>query len=364
MDSLTQFVLGAGVGAAVLGRRVGSRRAVLIGGVLGTLPDLDFLIPTRGDLDSYVSHRGPTHSLFAQALATPVIGELLVRAFRPLRDARMQVWLAVYLCLATHALLDSLTIYGTRLLWPLSPDPIGLGSLFIIDPLYTLPLLVATAWGLLLRHWTAGVARAVTVALALSSGYIVWSVAAQQVAEARGRDWLRAHGVTEATLYATPAPFSTLLWRVMAIDGARNFNVYVPLLGGADTVTGYQFVRWPGEVACWIRDSLRGDTPLRVLSDFTDGFYQIELVDGSVVVADLRMGLAPRYAFRFAVADLGSEGVTAIAPERRRSDRASPGDYEWLVAGIAGHRVLRPAERNHAIQEGKAALPPSVPSGC
>ena len=39
MDSLTQLALGAGVGAAVLGRRIGPRRAAAAGAVLGTLPD-------------------------------------------------------------------------------------------------------------------------------------------------------------------------------------------------------------------------------------------------------------------------------------------------------------------------------------
>ena len=68
------------------------------------------------------------------------------------------------LALLTHPLLDAHTAYGTQLLWPLEPPPVMWATLFIIDPLFTLPLLVAVIatayrpareWGtpLLRAHW-------------------------------------------------------------------------------------------------------------------------------------------------------------------------------------------------------------------
>ena len=75
MDTLTQIVLGAGVCVAVLGRRLGPRRAAIAGGLLGTLPDLDVLIPAGDPVETFVSHRGFSHSLIIQAMVTPVIGE-------------------------------------------------------------------------------------------------------------------------------------------------------------------------------------------------------------------------------------------------------------------------------------------------
>ncbi|MBO6510809.1 MAG: metal-dependent hydrolase, partial [Roseibium sp.] len=44
MDSITQFVLGAAVSTACLGKTLGPRKAALIGGVLGTVPDLDVFL--------------------------------------------------------------------------------------------------------------------------------------------------------------------------------------------------------------------------------------------------------------------------------------------------------------------------------
>ncbi|MGE5767054.1 MAG: metal-dependent hydrolase, partial [Bacteroidota bacterium] len=109
MDSLTQFALGAGVGAAVLGRRIGPRKAAVVGGLLGTLPDLDVLFPFADPIDSFTLHRGASHSFVVQALVTPLFGEAMVRLFEGLRDRRLQTYLAVFLIFVTHAALDALT---------------------------------------------------------------------------------------------------------------------------------------------------------------------------------------------------------------------------------------------------------------
>jgi inner membrane protein len=349
MDPVTQFTLGATVGLAVLGRRTGARRAAVAGGVLGTLPDLDYLLPVEDAVDSYLSHRSATHSLLVQAAATPVIGEALRHLVAPLRDARGQAWFAVYLCLATHALLDAVTVYGTRLFWPMWNEALGLGSLFIIDPLYTLPLLVVTIWAFLRRKMTRRLATGMAAALALSTGYIAWSAGAQQFAAKRGVRHLEAHNIAPERLLATPTPFNTLFWRVIAVDGARNYNVYVPLLGGDGAITAYAYDHWPAEIPCSQRGVLAGDPILRALSAFTDGFYQIQAQDGVAVFADLRMGLAPRYVFRFDVA------------MRARTERmeAQPlrDEIDWLLTGIAGRRALRPAERAHRLEAAPAPPP-------
>ena len=74
MDSVTQFTLGAVVGAVVLGR-LGLRRAAITGGILGTLPDLDVYLPADDPIESFVGHRGWSHSLIVHAVVTPLIAE-------------------------------------------------------------------------------------------------------------------------------------------------------------------------------------------------------------------------------------------------------------------------------------------------
>lgn len=345
MDGVTQFALGAGVGMAVLGRRMGTRKAALTGGVLAIIPDADLFWPFEDTVDRFVLHRSLTHSLPVHALAAPVFAEGLVRLARSLRGARLRTGLAVFLCLSTHALLDSLTIYGTRLFWPLWPEAVGLGSVFIIDPLYTLPLLAVVVWGLFRRDWTGGFAKALAAAFVLSTAYLGWGAAAQQLAQTRAERLLAGAGVAPDRLFATPTPFNSLFWRVVAIDGPRYFNIYVPLLGDARTITAYVHPRQPAGVECLEYNGL-----VTTLSAFTDGFYRFETRDGALVVTDLRMGLTPNYVFRFVVAEHGSAGFMETPPRRLRVERTAPGDWNWLWAGVMGRRTIRPAEADDAVE--------------
>jgi inner membrane protein len=344
MDGLTQFALGAGIGMAVLGRRMGARKAALTGGVLAILPDADLFWPYADDVDRFVTHRTLTHALPVHALVTPVFAEGLVRAAKTLKGARLQTALAVFLCLSTHALLDSLTIYGTRLFWPLWPEAVGLGSVFIIDPLYTLPLLVVTLWGLFLRGWSDRFTKALAAAFVLSTAYLGWGAAAQQMAEARATRLLTAAGVAPDRIFATPTPFNSLFWRVVAVAGPRYFNIYVPLLGDARATTAYVHPRQPAGVDCLEYNGL-----VTALGAFTDGFYRFEMREGALVLSDLRMGLTPNYVFRFVVAEHGSAGFMETPPRRLSVERVAPGDWAWLKAGITGWRAIRPAEAGDAV---------------
>ena len=85
MDSLTQIVLGAAVGGAVLAPRQ-TRRGLVLGAVCGTLPDLDIIVPFPDAVTFFTYHRSVTHSFFYLTLATPSIVLLAMRFAPQLRD--------------------------------------------------------------------------------------------------------------------------------------------------------------------------------------------------------------------------------------------------------------------------------------
>lgn len=348
MDSVTQFVLGAAVGAATLGPRIGPRKAAIAGGLLGTLPDLDVLFPFDDPIDSFTLHRGPSHSFFVQALAAPLVGEAVVRLFKGLCDQRLRTYLAVYLIFATHAVIDALTIYGTRVFWPLIRDPVGTGSVFIIDPLYSLPLLFVVVWAFVKGTWSRRFGLSVVAALALSTAYMGWGLAAQQVVKARAASLLADAGVVPDRLMASPTPFNTLFWKAIAVDGERYINLYIPVFGSREAVTAYVHPRGTERLNC-----LEGSEALAKLAAFSDGFFRIDVEDGDVVVSDLRMGMTPNYVFRFAVAQETADGLTPMAPERRETVRSTDGDTEWLLANLSGESTLRPAEALMAVNLAK-----------
>lgn len=81
MDSLTQIVLGAAVGEAILGRKVGNR-AMLWGGICGTLPDLDVLANAVSDpMSALAYHRAFTHSLAFAVVISPLVGLAIHRLY-------------------------------------------------------------------------------------------------------------------------------------------------------------------------------------------------------------------------------------------------------------------------------------------
>ncbi|MCC5884708.1 MAG: metal-dependent hydrolase, partial [Halomonas sp.] len=180
MDTLTQAALGAAVGGTVLGRQLG-RKAVLIGAALGTLPDLDVFLDYGDAVLNVTEHRGFTHSLFVLTGLGTLLA-LIVRRFAPARDISLGRWWTFFvLCLVTHPLLDVLTTYGTQIWWPLDVRPSAWPVVFIIDPLYTLPLLV----GIVIALVTGNGFRGPAWGLALSCAYLAFAMLAKGIVEYR-----------------------------------------------------------------------------------------------------------------------------------------------------------------------------------
>ena len=150
MDSLTHIVFGAALGEALLGKKVG-KKAMLLGAIANTIPDLDVFLVMGDPIREITLHRGFSHSLLFSVLAAPFLAWL---AQRYLKDRiGFRIWLLFFFCLlVTHPLLDCLTTYGTQFLLPFSDYRVNINSLFIIDVVYTLPMLVACIACLILRN--------------------------------------------------------------------------------------------------------------------------------------------------------------------------------------------------------------------
>ena len=178
MDSLTQLTLGAAVGEAVLGPKVG-RKALLWGGLLGTLPDLDVFIPLDGPVERFVYHRGFSHSVFLLALASPLLAWTIARIHSATGEHFKRWWLLTFLVLEGSVLLDFLTVYGTQLLWPFGNTPLAWPVFFIIDPLFTAPLLVGCLAALLSRGGRGH--RWNRIGLVVALVYMAWAISAREL---------------------------------------------------------------------------------------------------------------------------------------------------------------------------------------
>ncbi len=299
MDSLTQLALGAAVGVAVMRRRTAPWKAALWGGVAGTLPDLDVLIDHGDPILNMVLHRAETHSLFWLALFSLPMGWTAAWLSGERAQWR-RWWLAMALALLTHPLLDAMTVYGTQLALPFSNHPYALGSVFIIDPLVTLPLLIGVGWALAGRG-SVRAHRANAIGLGLACAYLAWSVMAQQQVRQVALASLSAQGIVPERLLVTPAPFSTLLWRVVAVAGTDYHEGFHSLLDAPAPMHFDRFARGSA-----LADALPDHDGVQRLREFSHGFYKLHEAGPSIVITDLRMGQEPHYVFSFAVAERAS----------------------------------------------------------
>lgn len=303
MDSVTQAVLGASICGSLLGRQYG-RKAVLSGAIIATLPDLDVFIQYGDPITSMVSHRGFSHSLFVLSAAGILVTLLWRLLFPQARASAGRLGLAVWLALITHPLLDAFTSYGTQLLWPLAATPATWSSIFIIDPLYTVPLLIATIIGLI-RGPVPATIRACNWALLLSSLYLAASVGAKFWAEQQATAQLKQEQVEIARVYSAAQPMNILLWRVLVRDTQdRECEVMVGLLDRLRAPKGHQY-----ESLCLPvhSDYTQLFPPLKQLEQlrwFSDDWLRYDIIDDLLVVSDIRMSLGPgQYSFRFVVAE-------------------------------------------------------------
>lgn len=335
MDSVSQIALGAAVGVAVMGRRTAAWKAAAWGAVAGTLPDLDVLLDHGDPVLNMVLHRAETHALFWLALFSLPFGALVARLSGEWAQWR-RWWLAMGLALVTHPLLDGFTVYGTQLLLPFTDRPYGLGSVFIIDPLYTLPLLVCTGWAM--ARGGAGRALAVNAAgLVLSTGYLLWGVAVQQHVERVARASLAAQGIAAERVLVTPTAFNTVLWRIVAIEGERFHEGFHSLLDRTPQVAFDRFERGTA-----LEPSLAGVDALRRIADFSHGFYKLEAKDGRVLLTDLRMGQEPAYVFTFVIAQLNSPVVPLLPTEQVGGRIDARRGLAWLWPRLLGEPLPPP----------------------
>jgi inner membrane protein len=296
MDSMTQLVLGAAVSVAVMRRRTAVWKAALWGGVAGTLPDLDVLVSHGDPILDMVLHRAETHALFWLTLFSVPFAWFVTRLHGEQPHGRWW-WLALWLALVTHPLLDTLTVYGTQLALPFSDHAFGVGSVFIIDPLVTLPWLVGLLWALLTRGSRFGL-KANLYGLAAGVAYLAWGAAAQQQVIQHAQASLVKQGIRAERVLVTPTAFNSLLWRVVAIEGAFFHEGFHSLL---DAPGPMQFDRFDRGLA--IEPMVARFEGVQRIQGFSRGFWKLQDRQGHIVISDLRMGQEPGYVFAFAVAD-------------------------------------------------------------
>jgi inner membrane protein len=244
--------------------------------------------------------------------------------------------LAVWLVLITHPLLDMLTIYGTQLGLPFTDHPFGTGSVFVIDLLYTIPLLIGTAMVLAGKRM-----RWNSLGLVLSTAYLGFGLWAQQhVTNLAQRHLPVQHGNTK--LLVTATPFNTVLWRLLLIDEGEHskqyYEGYYSLLDQSTTIEWHAYPHDAKLLTQW-----QQQPSVARLTWFTHGFITMsQPAQGQLLLTDLRMGMEPGYSFRFRL-PLDAQNQVSGPPEQLDMPRDLRA-FTWLHQRAFGQTTLSLAQ--------------------
>jgi len=305
MDSLTQLAFGAACGEAILGKKVG-RKALIWGAILGTLPDLDVLIPLGSPVDDFVYHRGFSHSLFLLTALSPVFAWLITKVHGNTKPLFNKWMLLTFVVLNGSVLLDLFTIYGTQIFWPIDTTPHAIPALFIIDPFFTLPILIGVSAALFLKNH-----RLNFIGLCLSLAYLIWALVVSVFVNGKMEEKLNEQGVPYSQFISSPAPFTTLLWRTVGIHNDQYFETYYSLFDG-DAPLSVNF--YPRNLS--LMTGIEEHPPVAKLEKFTRGYFTMSENNGSIAMTDLRMGSEPNYVFQFQVGKMNNSQAEATSSQR------------------------------------------------
>lgn len=290
MDPLTQMSLGAAA-AAALSRRGNLRTAVVVGALAGGAPDLDVLIRSPQDpLLSLEYHRHFTHGLIMAPLIGLLVASLYHLIFRFCKLPLRQLVLFGVAGAMTHGLLDACTSYGTRLYWPFNNHRESWDIISIIDPIFTIPLLLLTVIAFAFRR-----PRACQIALVLCLLYFGLGIVQRERALHFARTLAAERGHQPQQLTARPSFANIILWRIVYRDGAQYYVDAVRLLPGTEPLL------YPGEsiAALGAEQRLAAGAGRTLVADDIERFdyfsqgYLYPHPEQADVLADLRYAMLP-----------------------------------------------------------------------
>ncbi|MGE0327060.1 MAG: metal-dependent hydrolase [Polyangiaceae bacterium] len=346
MDGITQALLGATVGQASMGPRLG-RRAAWWGALGGLLPDADVFVSAAlgGEFTSMWVHRGTSHSLWFGPVVGPLLGIAVWRFERwrarrkypgepldaPLpgqpegvnwtSDAAKRAWMWLFvLSIITHPMLDVFTTYGTQLFAPFWRERFAFDAVGIVDLAYSLPLVLALAIGSARKQKPQSAARVARWILAVTTGYLLWGLGMTFRVQSQARTELADAGFHVDSVHSYTFVMQNGLKRVVAHSGD---HVFVGYASG-----------WVKRPIAWQTFELAPNSDVeRVLKTpegelfrwFSKGelAWQVHaLADGRtrVEIDDLRYGMPsePRRGFWGIDAIVGADGVVQSVHRARR----------------------------------------------
>jgi inner membrane protein len=275
------------MGEAAAGRKMGGK-AAMWGAIAGTIPDLDVFIRSAiHPIDGALIHRGFSHSIVFALLASPLLAYLINKLYK--NHYGFKPWLSLFfLAIITHPMLDIFTNYGTQFFWPFDVR-LTFNSVFVIDPLYTLPFAIFLTIALFKRRESRWRKRLNYIGIALSCAYLVWSSSVKLWVLNKSPQYFEHAGINSKSNIVTPMPFTSFYWMMVGQDSTNFYVGYKSIFYDFDpndiniikkNHSYLDSLKWPN----------KDYTP--TIKFITNDYYSVKRQKNIVKVYDLRFGLS------------------------------------------------------------------------
>lgn len=211
MDVVTHGLLGA-----LAGQAISQRQHIQVAGIVGAfaalLPDLDVLIRSSDDvLLTLTYHRHFSHSLVFAPLGA-LLASLALWPFVRKKISAKQTYLYSLIGYLSACLLDVCTSYGTHLFWPLTDQPVSLGIIAVVDPLFSVAICVAG----IAAMWS-GKRYCSWIGLGLAGCYLLLGAVQHERAYKLAESVMLDNGIEPSRIIIKPTLGNLLLWRAITV---------------------------------------------------------------------------------------------------------------------------------------------------
>lgn len=285
MDSITHLALGACMGEAFAGKKLG-KKAMLWGAMAQSIPDIDFMASFWMDTSSnLLAHRGFTHSILCSAIITPALALVAERWHRP-HNISLKKWLLFFGgVIFAHIFIDAFNNYGVGWFEPFSHQRISFNAIYVADPFFSIWPGIACLGLLYLKRRSPHRRKWWAMGLGLSGLYLLYCLSNKARIDRDVREILRDQQISYTRYFTTPAPLQNWLWYVVAGNDSGYHVGFRSLFDSRKEIAFQYFPRNDN-----LLEPIDEKESLQRLIRFSQDFYTVEKWTDTLVFNDLRFG--------------------------------------------------------------------------
>lgn len=285
MDSLTHIALGACMGEAFAGKKLG-KKAWLWGAMSQSLPDIDFVTSFWMDTaENLLAHRGFTHSFLFCVIAAFMLGLIAEKWHRPHNISLLKWCMFFGAMIFIHIFIDAFNNYGVAWFEPFSNKRISFNAIYVADPFFTIWPVIAFAAILIMKRRDNRKRKWYLSGLGLSTLYLMYCLVNKAIIERDFMTILAERKISYSRHFTTPAPLQNWLWYVVAGDDK---GYYVGFRSLFDSNRSMDLTYFPRNDSLLV--PVKDHRDIQDLIRFSQDFYTVEHYGDTLVFNDLRFG--------------------------------------------------------------------------